>query len=339
MRRGMVFGMLAGLALVLWPALVPDGADAQGPGSGSAGTIDGLRVEVSATLLNPDGSFIPPERRLYEVVATWNRAPGFTGRYEVEWARQRRGEGGLSYSPVTVVEASAAVNGVLRVAENITFADAAGVRWCYRVRAITTGAPAPGSPAVGDIGSWAEACSALPPSSGPAPLAAPPAARMGNWYERLGSSPEFVTIVRFGWVPVPGFAGSYQVERAYVTRYDAQSTVRDYSLLATVSSPPGADGWIEFEERVPYVTMWDNPPCYRVRAIRGDERGPYSAERCAFLPTDTRPPAGRLPLAPDAGSGAPTASLWPSSTTLPGVLLIGAGALAGIWSARSRRRH
>ena len=341
MRRRMIWGAMAGLALlVLWSALVPDGADAQGPDSGGPPTPEGLKVTIVAELLNPDGSFIPPERVVYQAVATWALGAGFAGRYEVEWARQRRGEDGpVSYSRVTMVEASAAVNGELRVAENITFADAASARWCYRVRTITVGTPAPGGPPVVAMSPWAEACSVLPPTSGPAPLVAPAAARMGNRYGPRGTDPDYETIAGFGWTPVPDFSGAYEVERAYVPVNQAGSAARNYSYLATVTSAPGPDGWIEFEERVPYVVMWDNPPCYRVRAVRGDERGPYSAERCARLPTDQRPPVRRQPLAPDAGSGEMSERSTSRTAPLPLAMLAGAAALAGIWSVWSRRRR
>ena len=139
-------------------------------------------------------------------------------------------------------------------------------------------------------------------------------------------------MARFGWTPITESDGVYLVERAYVPRDEARTTTRRYEVIAKVDSTPGSDGWIEYEERVPYPTMWDTPPCYRVRAVRGEERGPYSAERCALLATDQRPPEGRAPLAPDAGSGGAADVARPSSLNAPvaGGLVAIAGAAAGL---------
>lgn len=117
-------------------------------------------------ILNPDNSFIPPDQRVYRTSAMWDVAAGFTGRYEIEFAREYYPGGtALTWVPYGTRPASDAVDGRLSVTEPITFTDFLDARFCFRVRTVVEGVV---PPAV-ETGPWAEACTVFPPTTGPAP--------------------------------------------------------------------------------------------------------------------------------------------------------------------------
>lgn len=122
-------------------------------------------------ILNDDNSFIPPDKRVYRTSAMWEVASGFTGMYEVEMARQYRGETDLAWVPVGTRQASDAVDGRLSVSENTTFSDYLNARFCFRVRTvIQTGTRFPPGSDVAALvverGPWAEGCTQFAPTSG-----------------------------------------------------------------------------------------------------------------------------------------------------------------------------
>lgn len=165
----------------------------------------GLTVVVGpVAILNPDNSFISPDQRTYKASATWELAAGFSGRYEVEIARRSRSDAGpLAFVLQSVVEASTARDGTLRVEENTTFLDSLNSQFCFRVRTVTGS-----SPNTHETGPYAMACSVLPPSSGGTPplVPLPPVVGSGN-AGASGALADLWAIVAAGAVAVFGAAG------------------------------------------------------------------------------------------------------------------------------------
>ncbi|GMV87005.1 MAG: hypothetical protein AMXMBFR80_28580 [Dehalococcoidia bacterium] len=141
---------------------------AQSPTPGPSATPPGprwpapteLRLEQSVTITNPDGSFMPPEKREATSSLTWNAVPGFTGAYVLERSRAPYGSTGPKQW-----EVFATVGGTWFVEEPYPFLDLLAYQRCYRVATVVDGQAGPYSN---------EVCAVPPPSTGPEPAAEPP---------------------------------------------------------------------------------------------------------------------------------------------------------------------
>lgn len=119
-----------------------------------------LRLEQSLNVTNPDGSFLPPERREAVSSLTWSAVPGFAGTYVIERARAPHG----STEP-RQWEAFANVGGTWFVEEPFPFLDLLAFERCYRVATLVDG----------KTGAYSnEVCTVVPPSTGPEPAGEPP---------------------------------------------------------------------------------------------------------------------------------------------------------------------
>lgn len=119
-----------------------------------------LRLEQSVNVTNPDGSFLPPERREAVSSLTWSAVPGFAGTYVLERARAPYG----STEP-RQWEAFANVTGTWFAEEPYPFLDLLAYQRCYRVATVVDVQP----------GAYSnEVCTVVPPSSGPEPAGEPP---------------------------------------------------------------------------------------------------------------------------------------------------------------------
>jgi len=119
-----------------------------------------LRLEQPVNATNPDGSFIPPERREAVSSLTWSAVPGFVGAYVLERSRAPYGS-----TESRQWEALAQVAGTWFVEEPYPFLDLLAYQRCYRVAALVDGHAGPYSN---------EVCTVPPPSTGPEPAAEPP---------------------------------------------------------------------------------------------------------------------------------------------------------------------
>jgi hypothetical protein len=120
----------------------------------------GLDLTQSVQATNPDGSFIPPEKREATSSLTWSAVPGFAGTYVLERSRAPYG----STEP-RQWEAFANVTGTWFVEEPYPFLDLLAYQRCYRVATVVDG----------QTGAYSnEVCTVVPPSSGPEPAGEPP---------------------------------------------------------------------------------------------------------------------------------------------------------------------
>lgn len=119
-----------------------------------------LRLEQSVNVTNPDGSFIPFEKREAVSSLTWSAVPEFVGTYVLERARAPYG----STEPKQW-EAFAQVGGTWFVEEPYPFLDLLAYQRCYRVATAVDG----------QTGAYSnEACAVVPPTTSPEPATEPP---------------------------------------------------------------------------------------------------------------------------------------------------------------------
>ncbi len=119
-----------------------------------------LRLEQSVNVTNPDGSFIPFEKREAVSSLSWSAVPEFAGTYVLERARAPYG----STEPKQW-EAFAQVGGTWFVEEPYPFLDLLAYQRCYRVATAVDG----------QTGAYSnEVCTVVPPTIGPEPAAEPP---------------------------------------------------------------------------------------------------------------------------------------------------------------------
>lgn len=119
-----------------------------------------LRLEQSVNATNPDGSFIPLERREATSSLTWSAVPGFSGAYVLKRSRAPYG----STEP-RQWEPFAQVGGTWFVEEPYPFPDLLANQRCYRVATLVDDVPGPYSN---------EVCTVVPPTIGPEPAGEPP---------------------------------------------------------------------------------------------------------------------------------------------------------------------
>ena len=118
----------------------------------------GVTVRGRAIVLDADNFPLPPEQQVHTAILTWELMSGYTGIYEVERATAPyRSDAPRAWELAGTIDANAAVDGTLRWEERI---QPLSLHYCYRVRTVINGETGPYS---------AEACLAVPPSSGPAP--------------------------------------------------------------------------------------------------------------------------------------------------------------------------
>lgn len=296
-------------------ALAPALAHAQTPTAPSSGPIQELDYDASSNFLNPDGSFIPPADRIWNIVVTW-RASAPDASFEV-FARMQSG-GPLD--PRGTVEGPGPE---FKFEEQVPFFE---FPLCYVVRLGTA---------------EAEACRPEPPSSGgpppPAgtPWPAPGGTRTTNAYE--GSPP--TTIVEISWDVLPGFTGVFEVQRAETVAEKYRPVESEWVTVATIPASMAVNGRVSFTDRVSFEVASQRPACYRVRTVINGETGPYTTQpSCAVLPPGAE--TIRTPLPPDAGTSyrADEGAALPKRALGAAILVLVTGLTLGV-ASRSRTRR
>ncbi|HEX6032064.1 MAG TPA: hypothetical protein VFY90_11600 [Tepidiformaceae bacterium] len=138
---------------------------------GTLPEITDLRATLIADILNPDGSFKPPEERNNRVQLTWRSDPGFRGTFQV-FRSTVAGPQPDGFALVGTVDASQArPDGAYAFEEPIAYSFP---ETCYRIRAVSGG----------KVGADVQVCTQAPPSSGPgadsSPTPAPPPTGTGT---------------------------------------------------------------------------------------------------------------------------------------------------------------
>jgi hypothetical protein len=134
------------------------------------------------------------------------------------------------------------------------------------------------------------------------------------------------------WEAIPGFEGTYQVERA---RTDP-AFAHGFGAVPTGRVPATNASWgrLESVEQLTPGTSW----CFRVRAVVQGHLGPPSNEVCTpDVPTGQAPPPTVAPLPPDAGNARATGAAPPALLAVPLFMMV-AGALVLARAAAPTRR-
>lgn len=283
-----------------------------------------LRVTTEANLLDANNVPLPPERQEHTDVLRWDHLPAFTGEYEVEVTLVPYGGGQrMTLRPFMRFPAERGAGEIRRVSQY--------PEWIRNVRCFRIRTTIPSGAGTIETGAWSnEACTQRPPSSGPGGFELVWAG-IG-----VGYSDDFsVTFVDFHWLADPAFPGTWEVDRAFVPRENAQTSIRDFETMATLPASVSDGTWGRYKEQVSSSIVFVTAPCYRVRGVVDGRTVAVSDERCAVLPPDAYPPR-----VPDAGTG--LAAAHPGTWFLlasAALVAFGVGSATAVAASVSRRRR
>ncbi|MEX0782885.1 MAG: hypothetical protein WD557_09560 [Dehalococcoidia bacterium] len=126
-------GLLTSSALAQEPTTTPAPTPTTSP---STPALENFQRTGGTRIVNPDGSFIPPEQRVVEVQLSWLVPGDFEGSFEVLWSENSEASDFDEFALRATVPTSVAAEGSYQFAEVRPFIPFGFAPGCYMVRAV-----------------------------------------------------------------------------------------------------------------------------------------------------------------------------------------------------------